>query len=129
MEKMNSRNFMRFFRRFYLKYDEYMCIVNHIFFVWASPFSAASRSLQCNVQSSAFTADNIPSFPSFYILHVWYRVLFSYNIMAYNVYEKTWWNIEINWVLFIYETKPKLHNFALTWKSVSVCHNIWRICI
>jgi hypothetical protein len=31
--KGNNRSFLRFFRRFYLKYDEYMCVVNQLVFI------------------------------------------------------------------------------------------------
>ena len=64
--------------------------------------SAASRaSLQGNVWSSVFMAENITSFLSSYILHVCYKVFLSkqwYTILPKK--KKTLLDLEIKWLLF-----------------------------
>lgn len=71
--------------------------------------AASSASLQGNVWSSVFMADNITSFPSSYRLHVCYKVFLSmhcYTILPKEEEEeKTLLALKINWLLFKCESK------------------------
>jgi len=67
--------------------------------------AASCASLQGNVWSSVFVADNLTSFPSSYTLRVcckvflsmqWYTILYIYETLL---------DLEINWLLFKCESK------------------------
>jgi hypothetical protein len=71
--------------------------------------AASSASLQGNVWSSVFMADNITSSSSSYRLHVCYKVFLS--MQCYTIHpkeegkKKTLLDLEINWLLFKCESK------------------------